>query len=126
MQKHYDLVIAGTGFASTFFLKKYLSKMPKAKVLVLERGHLFPHRERIKEERGEKTSYSKLNPEPHHVYFNKSSDKHWAFTIGFGGSSNCWYGCTPRFLPSDFKMKTLYGATLSAVRLQNENIVRCS
>lgn len=109
MQQHYDLVVAGTGFASTFFLKKYLSKVPKAKVLVLERGHFYPHKERLKAERGEKTSFASLNPEPHQTYINKTPEKHWAFTIGFGGNSNCWYGCTPRLLPSDFKMKTLYG-----------------
>jgi choline dehydrogenase-like flavoprotein len=31
------------------------------------------------------------------------------FQPAFGGSSNCWYGCTPRFLPADFQMKKLYG-----------------
>lgn len=107
---HYDLVIAGTGFASTFFLKKYLSKAsPQAKILVLERGHLYPHKERLKELRGEESSFAHLNPEPHQVYINKTPEKHWVFSVGFGGSSNCWYGCTPRFLPSDFRMKSLYG-----------------
>lgn len=110
MRDHYDLIIAGTGFASTFFLKKYLSKMPRTtKVLVLERGYFYPHKERLKDERGEKTSFGGINPEPIDTYINKTPEKHWAFSIGFGGSSNCWYGCTPRFLPNDFKMRSLYG-----------------
>ncbi|KAA3436785.1 GMC oxidoreductase [Rufibacter hautae] len=106
----YDLVVIGTGFASTFFLYKYLSKAPtNAKVLVLEKGHLFPHMERVKEKRGEKTPYAKLNPDAQETYENLTPEKRWMFTQGFGGSSNCWYGCTPRFMPSDFKMKSLYG-----------------
>jgi choline dehydrogenase-like flavoprotein len=108
--RHYDLIVAGTGFASTFFLHKYLSKAPKnAKVLVLERGHLYPHADRVKDLRGEDSGKSKLNPNHGESFVNKNPDKHWPFTLGFGGSSNCWYGCTPRFLPSDFQMKTKYG-----------------
>jgi choline dehydrogenase-like flavoprotein len=110
MRDQYDLIVVGTGFASTFFLKKYLSKTsPKARVLVLERGHFYPHTERLKDLRGEKTSFVGLNPNHGTTFINKNPDKHWPFTVGFGGSSNCWYGCTPRFLPSDFQMKTKYG-----------------
>ncbi|WP_207432121.1 GMC oxidoreductase [Sabulibacter ruber] len=106
----YDLVVVGTGFASTFFLYKYLSKAPaSAKVLVLEKGHFFPHAERVKERRGEETPYAKLNPDAQETYDNHNPKKRWMFTQGFGGSSNCWYGCTPRFMPADFKMKSLYG-----------------
>jgi choline dehydrogenase-like flavoprotein len=110
MTDKYDLIIAGTGFASTFFLKKYLEKSSaNAKVLVLERGFLFPHKSRIASMRGEKTEFDKINPEPHETYINNTPEKHWAFSIGFGGSSNCWYGCTPRLMPNDFQLRTLYG-----------------
>src|SRR5687767_1547210 len=105
----YDAVVVGTGFASSFFLKKYLEKSPPtAKVLVLERAFLFPHKERLKERRGEESA---KNPNPDFVdtFINDTPKKEWVFQPGFGGSSNCWFGCTPRFLPSDFKMKTLYG-----------------
>ena len=106
----YSLVVVGTGFASTFFLKKYLSKAPAtASVLVLERGHLYPHSERLKEKRGESTPYAKLNVPYEDTIVNNNPEKHWIFQPAFGGSSNCWYGCTPRFLPSDFRMKSLYG-----------------
>jgi len=104
------MIAVGTGPATTFFLKKYLSKSPQTvKVLVLERGHLYPHAERVKERRGEETPYSKLNVDHLDTFVNKNPDKHWLFQPAFGGSSNCWYGCTPRFMPSDFKMKSLYG-----------------
>jgi choline dehydrogenase-like flavoprotein len=107
---NYDLIVVGTGFASTFFLKKYLSKAPaSAKILVLERGHLYPHVERVKHERGEDTPFAKLNVPHHDTFINKTPEKHWIFQPAFGGSSNCWSGCTPRFLPTDFQMKSLYG-----------------
>ncbi|WP_187261822.1 GMC oxidoreductase [Pontibacter beigongshangensis] len=106
----YDLVVIGTGFASSFFLHKFLRKAPAtAKVLVLEKGHFFPHAERVKEKRGEETPYARLNPAYKDTFENHNPEKKWVFTQGFGGSSNCWYGCTPRFMPADFKMKTLYG-----------------
>lgn len=109
-REQYDLVVVGTGFASTFFLWQYLKKTSKERnVLVLERGYLFPHAERRKQLAGQRTPSAKLNPGHNESYVNKNPDKHWIFTLGFGGSSNCWYGCTPRFLPSDFQLKTLYG-----------------
>jgi choline dehydrogenase-like flavoprotein len=110
MPDKFDLVVVGTGFASTFFLKKYLSKSKSnVRVLVLERGFLFPRQERVKHLRGESTSYSRYTTDPDQNFVNETPDKHWLFTLGFGGSSNCWYACTPRFMPSDFKMKTLFG-----------------
>lgn len=109
-QASYDLVVVGTGFASSFFLKKYLSKAPAtAKILVLERGHFYPHAERLKEMRGEETAFAALNPLAVDAIENDDRSKEWHFSIGFGGGSNCWFGCTPRFLPSDFRMKSLYG-----------------
>lgn len=107
---HYDLIVVGTGFASSFFLKKYLSKVKgDKKVLVLERGHFFPHKERLKQKRNEHTDYAGLEIPWEKAINNISPYKKWPFTTGLGGCSNCWWGCTPRFMPTDFKMKTLYG-----------------
>lgn len=108
--KKYDLIVAGTSFASTFFLKKYLEKSsPDVRVLVLERGVLYPHADRLKVKRNEKVDLS-ASPLPSRGTFNnKGEDKVWVFDPNFGGSSNCWTGCTPRFLPNDFKIKSLYG-----------------
>ena len=107
---HYDVIVAGTGFASTFFLKKYLqkNKIPK-KILVLERGQLFSHEERLKIKRGEHSDFSGVNEQWDQQIINRNEKKVWPFTTGFGGCSNCWWGCTPRFMPSDFKMNTLFG-----------------
>ena len=53
----FDVIIVGTGFASSFFLKKYLEKSSADKrVLVLERGMLYPHSERLRRRRREEMS----------------------------------------------------------------------
>jgi len=40
MTEHYDVVIVGTSFASSFFLLRYLEHAsPTARILVLERGN---------------------------------------------------------------------------------------
>jgi choline dehydrogenase-like flavoprotein len=107
----FDVIIVGTGFASSFFLKKYLEKSSADKrVLVLERGILYPHTERLRKRRREKmpAAFEKVsNYAGTFEYHN--SNKDWVFDPNFGGSSNCWTGCTPRFLPNDFKLKSLYG-----------------
>lgn len=103
--------MVGSSFAATFFLRNYLKKAPStARVLVLERGYHFPHSERVKERRGEATA----NPNPDYnqtldTIINTTPEKRWIYTLGFGGSSNCWFGCTPRFMPNDFRMKSVYG-----------------
>lgn len=106
----YDLIIVGTGFASSFFLKKYLEKSPPtARILVLERGIVFPYVERLKREKGQKVPLAKEITYSGSTFINQNNDKPWVFEPNFGGGSNCWTGCTPRFLPNDFKIKNLYG-----------------
>jgi choline dehydrogenase-like flavoprotein len=110
MTPTHDAVVVGTGFASTFFLKRYLERAPAGvRVLVLERGHLYPHAERLKERRGEPTELAAINEAIGATIINETPAKPWIFTTGFGGSSNCWFAGTPRFLPSDFRLRSLYG-----------------
>jgi len=109
--ENFDLIIVGTGFASSFFLKKYLEKAsPGKRVLVLERGILYPHSERLKKARGSTENVFRKTPLPEETFqYSNNADKTWTFDANFGGSSNCWTGCTPRFMPNDFRIKTLYG-----------------
>lgn len=108
--KKFDLIVVGTGFASSFFLKKYLEKSPlRAKVLVLERGILYPHYQRLKSKRGNGEQAFQNAENFRHTYINENPEKHWVFDPNFGGSSNCWTGCVPRFMPNDFQMKSAYG-----------------
>lgn len=43
----YDLIVVGTGFSSTFFLKRYLKRYPGRKVAVIERGSMLAHKWRL-------------------------------------------------------------------------------
>ncbi|MBX2971063.1 MAG: GMC family oxidoreductase [Cyclobacteriaceae bacterium] len=108
---NYDLIVVGTSFASTFFLKKYLEKSPDSvKVLVLERGKFEPHAERIS--RAKKMALGEvgfISGTSSGAYENNNPAKPWIFDPSFGGNSNCWTGCTPRFMPSDFELKTRFG-----------------
>lgn len=108
----YDLIVAGTSFASSFFLKKYLDNShPSVRVLVLERGEFIPHSKRLlkaKNSRFGDVSFIS-GGDGRNTYENTTPDKPWIFDPSFGGSSNCWTGCTPRFMPNDFKLNSLYG-----------------
>ena len=100
----YDLAIVGTGFASSFFLREYLRHARSdARVVIVERGA----RETRQWQLANRTT-SRIDPDS---TFRKTGlpAKTWQFTIGFGGGSNCWWGCTPRLMPNDFLMRSRYG-----------------
>ncbi len=104
----YDLIMVGSGFSGTFFLKKYRERFPQAKVLVLERGRKASHGERILAAREEKGLPNYPNMWEAALQKNKGNHAYY-FDLSFGGGSNSWWACTPRFLPQDFQMKSLYG-----------------
>jgi choline dehydrogenase-like flavoprotein len=99
----FDLVLIGSSFASSFFLHRYLDRAgPSARVLVLERGEMWDHRWQL-------THRAELTRDAAASYEGRRSAKPWAFRLAFGGSSNCWWACTPRFLPEDFRLRSIYG-----------------
>ncbi len=99
----YDLVLVGTGFAATFFLHRYLERAGRrTRVLVLERGEMYSHRWHTEHDRG-------LRRAADRSFRNRSPWKKWTFRLAFGGGSNCWWACTPRMLPEDFRLHSLYG-----------------
>jgi choline dehydrogenase-like flavoprotein len=101
---HYDVIVGGSGFASAFFLHELLQGRPgKLRVLVLERGEHHTH-----QWQRENQSNSRIQTATTFVKQGLTT-KDWYFTIGFGGSSNCWTACTPRMLPNDFRLRTAYG-----------------
>ena len=98
---NYDLVVVGSGFGSLFFLHGLLAKSAPKRILILEWGKHWTHDQQIA-----KNQNSEIKPEQ---TFRSASDKVWNFTIGLGGGTNCWFAQTPRFHPSDFRLKTKYG-----------------
>lgn len=100
----FDVVLVGSGFASSFFLLSYLERArPDARVVVLERGWREPRPWQLSARR-----VSRIDPA---TTFERRGNraKRWPFTLAFGGGSNCWWACTPRLMPSDFALKTRYG-----------------
>ncbi len=100
----YSLIVVGTGFASTFFLWKYLQRAaPGARILVLERGPRTEHRQLIE------LQIQGLVAASSRSFVNRTPEKPWIFSLLFGGGSNCWTGNTPRQLPEDFELFSRYG-----------------
>lgn len=97
----YDLVIIGSGFGSSFYLHRLLERSPPGRILVLEWGQHRRHDQQIAADRHSDIAAQET--------FRTASDKVWNFTIGLGGGTNCWYAQTPRFHPSDFRLRSLYG-----------------
>lgn len=97
----YDLVIVGSGFGSSFYLRRILERKASARILVLEWGKHRPHEWQIEQDR-----HSDIDPE---TTYASDSDKPWNFTIGLGGGTNCWFAQTPRFHPADFALRSRYG-----------------
>jgi len=93
---HWDLVVIGSGFGSMFFLHNYLKDRPKDRVLMLEMGAY-----QSSEWQAENKKNSNI---PQSRVFSNKNEKEWDFTIGLGGSSNCWWALSPRLHPSDFKI----------------------
>lgn len=103
MTDHYDVIVIGTGFASSFFLLRYLEHAPNtARILVLERGN-----EDTKAWQLANREHSSIPPED--VFHNETPEKDWYTSPGFGGNSKCWLGGTTRMMPGDFKLKSRYG-----------------
>jgi choline dehydrogenase-like flavoprotein len=99
----FDVIIVGTGFASSFFLMRYLERSSKnVRVLVLERGDTDTKAWQLQNRR---TS----SIEPDEVFTNLTPEKEWLTSPGFGGNSKCWWGGASRMMPADFQLKTRYG-----------------
>lgn len=100
----YSMIAVGTGFASVFFLHRYLEGAgPDARVLVLERGRAMSH--------GEQVAALPARPLDAGALFETggAEPKPWRFSVGVGGGSNCWWACTPRMMPADFEMRSRHG-----------------
>ncbi|WP_223655370.1 hypothetical protein [Halopseudomonas nanhaiensis] len=100
--EHYEVVIIGSGFGSTFFLNEAVERLA-GRALVIEWGDYYPWAQQI---------LNNQNSEfPQESTYLNRGDKPWNMTIGFGGGMNCWYALTPRFHPYDFHMKSRYGVS---------------
>lgn len=97
---HYELIVIGSGFGSSFFLDEALKHID-GRALVIEWGDYQPWIWQV-----ERQTNSPILPNS--TYLNLGS-KPWNTTIALGGGTNCWYGQTPRLHPNDFRTRSLYG-----------------
>lgn len=101
--EYYDLVCVGTGFATTFFLKRFLEKSKEnIRVLVLEKGANRTHQWYL-DNHDKYLTYSS-----NETFLSHSQKDKWTFNIGFGGGSYAWLGLTPRFQENDFLMQSTF------------------
>ncbi|SDR84995.1 Choline dehydrogenase [Halopseudomonas xinjiangensis] len=99
-KQHYDMVVIGSGFGSSFFLSEAL-KHTKGRVLIVEWGDYHPWAWQIQ---------NQLNTAiPTAETYANRGDKPWNTTIALGGGMNCWFSQTPRMHPSDFATQSRYG-----------------
>lgn len=102
MTEHFDLIVVGTGFASSFFLMRYLERAhATTRVLVLERGKSDTKAWQLQNRRT-----SSLNAGD--LFVNLTPQKEWVINPGFGGNSKCWWGGTYRMMPGDFELRSRY------------------
>ncbi len=90
-------------------MHKFLERQSaKFRVLVLEAGPRVSHTEQLAA--GDPMKIPAVrHKRSDELFVNSTPKKDWAFYWGYGGGSNCWFACTPRHLPEDFRMQSTYG-----------------
>ncbi len=98
ISRDWDVVLAGTSFASMFFA----CRLPRElNVLFVEKGKDYTHSDQIEKGWAFRESFVQRN--------TSGSKKNWvAFTL-FGGNSNYWWGNAPRLHPDDFVLQSKFG-----------------
>lgn len=98
-RRAWDIVIAGSSFASMFLL----AGLPREwSILIVEKGDVVPHGKQMQ---------SRAHGVAEHFAMTNTSGhaKSWAAHTLFGGNSNCWWAGTPRLHPNDFRLRSAYG-----------------
>jgi choline dehydrogenase-like flavoprotein len=98
-RESWDVICVGTSFSTMFFARE----LPKGtRVLFVEKGRRHTHAERVagRSDFG-REEFIQRNAGP--------IPKEWTAHSTFGGNSNCWWACTPRFHPDDFQTRSRHG-----------------
>ena len=75
---------------------------------MLDAGPKFSHADQVKHRGTNNQPLAHKRMSEHYENLNPL-DKYWTFFTGYGGGSNCWWACTPRLIPDDFRTKSLFG-----------------
>ena len=97
--ERWDAILVGTSFAAMFFAHALPASW---NVLAIEKGSIASHADQL--------AYGQARfLEPIRQRNQSGVEKDWVAHTLFGGNSNCWWACTPRFHPKDFKLRSTYG-----------------
>lgn len=115
-----DVVIVGGGIAAALLACEL--RKSKVDVHILEAGsHYDRHEALVRYRRAWDRDFQAPYPDwpwlqtphnnkPEHYYSSKGNlTYHPSFLKGVGGTTWLWTGMTPRFLPHDFQLRTVYG-----------------
>jgi glucose dehydrogenase len=99
-----DIAIVGSGVCG--LLAAWAPLQAGARVAMLERGALKTHAEQLAD-----GAWAADVPgaAPNDETAPGTTEYPWSYVYGVGGSSLHWSGTTPRFLASEFKMRSTYG-----------------
>jgi glucose dehydrogenase len=99
-----ECVVIGSGFSGILAARELVHA--GREVLVVERGDLVSHAEQL-----ELNDYEADIPSAQHNDEPAPGTRAypWKYTYGVGGGSLKWSGVTPRFLPSDFRLRSRFG-----------------
>jgi choline dehydrogenase-like flavoprotein len=98
------VVVVGSGITGALVARELLAA--GRDVTMLERGGSKPHAEQL---RDRDWSTDTPGAEPNHEAAPGTPEHPWSYVFGVGGASLHWTGVTPRFVASDFRMRSRYG-----------------
>jgi len=99
-----DIAIVGSGVCG--LLAAWAPLQAGARVAMIERGALKSHAEQLADRQW---AADVPGAAPNNETAPGTPDYPWSYVYGVGGSSLHWSGTTPRFIASDFKMRSTHG-----------------
>ena len=99
-----DVAVVGSGFCGMFVARELVRA--GREVTIVERGATKSHARQLEDR---EHALDIPSAAPNHESDPKLADYPWDYVYGVGGCSLHWAGVAPRFLESDFELRTRYG-----------------
>jgi glucose dehydrogenase len=103
-----DVAVVGTGFVGLLTARELVAR--GRDVMLIDRGGTRRHPEQLEQGSAEHSAFEVDSPTAAHNHeAHEDTPYPWDYLYAVGGSSLHWGGVTPRFLPSDFELRSRYG-----------------
>jgi len=102
--KDVDVAVVGSGFCGMLVARELLRA--GREVTMVERGGMKRHPQQVEDRRPDLSIGSAAE---NHESHPDAEEYPWDYVYGVGGSSLHWAGVSPRFLASDFELRSRYG-----------------